>query len=183
MFTLTIAFYLFFIDMTSRIPFVIAILTLIGGVFISILFGANEEFFKNKIIEGLKKNEKINLIQDPAEKAEMLKSEEEKNWRYYQRFHFHSTGIGAMIMGVLLFVSFLSAPEKLKIAASYLVAVGGFLYPYLWLFAAIYGPELGRGPAKEKFAVFGYMGGVFLIGLFISLFMALKYPLKTIKSV
>lgn len=164
--------------MTSKIPFLIAILTLIGGVFISVLFGANEELFKNKIIEGLKKNEKINLIEDPAEKAEMLKSEEEKNWRYYQRFHFHSTGIGAMVMGVLLFVSFLSAPEKLKITTSYLVAIGGFLYPYIWLFAAIYGPELGRGAAKEKFAILGYMGGVFLLGLFMSLYMAFKYPLK-----
>ena len=85
-------------------------------------------------------------------------------------------------MGVLLFVSFLSAPEKLKITTSYLVAIGGFLYPYIWLFAAIYGPELGRGVAKEKFAILGYMGGVFLIGLFMSLYMAFKYPLKTIKT-
>jgi uncharacterized membrane protein YedE/YeeE len=45
--------------MTSRIPFVIAILTLISGVFISIIFGVNEDFFKDKIKEGLSKNEKI----------------------------------------------------------------------------------------------------------------------------
>ncbi len=168
--------------MISRIPYVIAILTLIGGVFISIIFGANEDYFKNNIKEGLSKNEKINLIQNADEKAAVLKSEEDKNWRYYQRFHFHSTGIGAMIMGVLLFISFLSAPEKLKISSSYLVAIGGFLYPYLWLFAAIYGPELGRETAKENFAVFGYMGGVFLIGLFITLYMSLKYDFKdTIK--
>lgn len=167
--------------MTQRIPYVIAILTLIGGVFISIIFGANEDFFKNNIKEGLRKNEKINLIQDPAEKAAVLKSEEEKNWRYYQRFHFHSTGIGAMIMGVLLFVSLLSAPDRLKNATSYTVAIGGFLYPYIWLFAAIYGPEMGRDAAKESFAIFGYMGGVFLIGLFMSLYMSLKYPLRTLK--
>ncbi len=167
--------------MTQRIPFVIAILTLVGGVFISILFGYNEDYFQNNIKEGLTKNEKVNLIQDPVEKASVLKSESDKNWRYYQRFHFHATGIGSMVMGVLIFVSFLSAPEKLKITASYLVAVGGFLYPFIWLFAAIYGPELGRGIAKEKFAVFGYMGGVFLIGLIMSLYLTLKYPLKTSK--
>jgi len=167
--------------MTSRIPFVIAILTLIFGVFISIIFGANEDFFKDKIKEGLSKNEKINLIQDTAEKDAVLKSESDKNWRYYQRFHFHATGIGAMIMGVLLFISFLSAPEGLKSITSYAVAIGGFLYPFLWLFAAIYGPELGREVAKEKFAIFGYMGGLFLLGLFLSLFMALKYPLKSSK--
>ncbi len=167
--------------MTSRIPFVIAILTLIGGVFISIVFGANEDFFKDKIKEGLSKNEKINLIQDAAEKDAVLKAESEKNWRYYQRFHFHSTGIGAMVMGVLLFISFLSAPQGIKNITSYATAVGGFLYPYIWLFAAIYGPELGRDVAKEKYAVFGYMGGLFLLGLFLSLFMALKYSFKSSK--
>lgn len=167
--------------MTQRIPFVIAILTLVGGVFISILFGYNEDYFQNNIKEGLKKNEKVNQIQDSVEKAAVLKAEAEKNWRYYQRFHFHSTGIGAMIMGVLLFVSFLSAPEKIKIITSYTVSIGGFLYPYVWLFAAIYGPEMGRSAAKEKFAIFGYMGGVFLIGLFMSLYMAWKYPLREIK--
>lgn len=167
--------------MTSRIPFVIAILTLICGVFISIIFGVNEGYFKDKIKEGLSKNEKINLIQDAAEKDAVLKSETDKNWRYYQRFHFHATGIGSIEMGVILFISFLSAPEKLKNITSYATAIGGFLYPFVWLFAAIYGPELGREVAKEKYAVFGYMGGVFLLGLFLSLFMALKYPLKTSK--
>jgi hypothetical protein len=167
--------------MIQRIPYVIAILTLIGGVFISIIFGANEDYFKDKINEGLKKNEKVNQIQDPVEKEAVLKTEADKNWRYYQRFHFHATGIGAMIMGVLLFISFLSAPEKLKNITSYLVSFGGFLYPFVWLFAAIYGPEMGRSEAKEAFAVFGYMGGVFLLGLFLSLYMALKYRLKELK--
>ncbi|MFA6946239.1 MAG: hypothetical protein WC220_10080 [Pedobacter sp.] len=167
--------------MTSRIPFVIAIFTLISGVFISIIFGYNEEYFKDKIKEGLSKNEKINLIQDAAEKDAMIKSESDKNWRYYQRFHFHATGIGAMMMGVLLFLSFLSAPEQLRNITSYAIAIGGFLYPFVWLFAAIYGPELGREVAKEKYAVFGYMGGLFLVGLFLSLFMALKYPFKSSK--
>ena len=167
--------------MTQRIPYVIAILTLIGGVFISIIFGANEDYFKDKINEGLKKNEKVNQIQDPIEKAAVLKSEADKNWRYYQRFHFHATGIGAMIMGVLLFISFLSAPERIKAISSFAVSIGGFLYPFVWLFAAIYGPEMGREAAKETFAVFGYMGGLFLVGLVLTLYMALKYRLKELK--
>lgn len=167
--------------MTQRIPYVIAILTLIGGVFISILFGANEDYFKDKINDGLKKNEKVNQIQDPIEKAAVLKSEADKNWRYYQRFHFHATGIGAMIMGVLLFISFLSAPERIKAISSFAVSIGGFLYPFVWLFAAIYGPEMGREAAKETFAVFGYMGGLFLLGLVLTLYMALKYRLKELK--
>jgi len=45
----------------------------------------------------------------------------------------------------------------------------------------IYGPEMGREVAKEAFAIFGYMGGVFLLGLFLSLYMALKYPSRELK--
>ena len=47
--------------MTSRIPYVIALLTLIGGVFISILFGANEELFKKIDDETYKDGEDITL--------------------------------------------------------------------------------------------------------------------------
>ena len=84
-------------------------------------------------------------------------------------------------MGVLLFISFLNAPEGIKNITSYATAIGGFLYPFVWLFAAIYGPELGREVAKEKYAVFGYMGGLFLIGLFLSLYMALRYSFRSSK--
>ena len=147
--------------MIKRIPFFLALLSIVGGVFISILFGLNEDIFKNKISEGLNKNTSIQKIIDPAEKAEKIKSESDKNWRYYQRFHFHATGIGAMMIGILLFLSLLQAPQKSVQIASYLTSIGGLLYPFVWLFAAMYGPEIGRDRAKEAFAIFGYMGGVF----------------------
>jgi len=37
---------------------------------------------------------------------------------------------------------------------------------------------MGRTAAKESFAIFGYMGGVFLLGLLVSLFTLIKYPIK-----
>lgn len=164
--------------MLQKLPFSIALLTIISGVFIAILFGANEDYFKNKIATGLEQNIKINQMNDATEKAAYIKGEKDKNWRYYQRFHFHSTGIGAISLAVILFLSFIVAPLKIKVISSYLIAVGGFLYPFLWLFAAIYGPEAGRNEAKETFAIFGYMGGLFLVGLLITLILSLVYPLK-----
>ncbi len=163
--------------MLKKLPFALALLSIVGGVFISILFAVNEDLFKSKISSGLEKNIKIQQITDPQVKEEKIKSESEKNWRYYQRFHFHATGIGAMMMGILLFLSRLRAPKKHKSIASYLIAVGGFLYPFVWLFAGIYGPEMGRSEAKEAFAVFGYMGGLFLLGGIYSTILALRYDL------
>jgi hypothetical protein len=163
--------------MLKKLPFALALLSIVGGVFISILFAVNEDLFKSRISSGLDKNIKIQQIADPQVKEDKIKSESEKNWRYYQRFHFHATGIGAMMMGILLFLSRLRAPKKHKSIASYLIAVGGFLYPFVWLFAGIYGPEMGRSEAKEAFAVFGYMGGLFLLGGIYSTILALRYDL------
>ena len=164
--------------MLNKIPFLIAVAAMAGGVFIAILFGVNEEMFKNRIAAGLKHNVEIQAIADPDEKAAKLESETSKDWRYYQRYHLHATGIGAMMLGLLLLLGRLEAPYKLKAIASYLVAVGGFLYPLVWLFAAIYGPQMGRHEAKEAFAIFGYSGGFFLVGILLTFVLVAKYDLR-----
>ncbi len=165
--------------MLRKLPFLLAILGMAGGVFISILFGANEEMFRTRIENGLQKNAKIQQIADPSQKAAKLSSEAEKNWRYYQRYHFHATGIGAMAIGLLLFLRRLKdAPEQMVTAASWLIAIGGFLYPFVWLFAGVYGPEMGRSEAKEAFAILGYCGGLFLVGIVVSLYLAARHELR-----
>lgn len=163
--------------MTKKIPFILALLCMLGGVGIAILFAVNEDMFKARISAGLEKNIKIQQIIDPVKKAEKMASESDKNWRYFQRFHFHATGIGAMMMGILLLIARLKAPMKHKNIAAYLVAIGGTLYPFVWLFAGLYGPEMGRHEAKEAFAIFGYMGGVFLLGGIYTTLLAIKYDL------
>lgn len=167
--------------MLQKIPFLITIFGIILGVFIAILFGVNEDMFKEKIKDGLSRNVKIQQIEDAAEKDAKIKSESEKNWRYYQRFHFHSTGIGAMALGLLLLLAFVGAPGNLKNIVNLAISVGGVLYPFVWLFAGLYGPEMGRDQAKEAFAFFGYMGGVFLLGSIGALVLTAKYPLKFAK--
>jgi hypothetical protein len=161
--------------MLKKIPYMLALLGMTGGVFIAILFGVNEDIFKDKIKVGLQNNVKIQQMEDEGAKAEMLAAEAAKNWRYYQRFHFHATGIGAMSLATLVFLMFLGAPEKQKLITSYAVSIGGFLYPFVWLGAALYGPEIGRGAAKEAFAFFGYMGGVFLLGLVATIVLTVKH--------
>ncbi len=164
--------------MLRKIPFLLAIAGIVGGVFIAILFGANEDMFKQKIAAGLEQNVKIQAMADPVEKADTLKVEASKNWRYYQRFHMHATSIGVTILALLLFLMRLEAPEKFKIVASYLTAVGGFLYPFVWLFAGIYGPQMGRHEAKEAFRIFGYSGGLFLVGALLILGLAARYKIR-----
>ncbi len=165
--------------MLQKIPFLLALLSMIGGVFIAILFGVNEDMFIHKIEAGLEKNVKIQALADPTEKAAKIKSETDKNWRYYQRFHFHATGIGAMMMGILVFLLQLNLSAKRFYPPAYLISVGGFFYPFVWLFAALYGPEMGRSEAKEAFAILGYMGGLFLVGGLWILVLTLTCKLKS----
>ena len=168
--------------MTYKFPFILTVLAMVGGVFISILFGANESLFENRIQQGLAKNVKIQSIQDETAKSEKIKSEQEKSWRYYQRYHFHANGIASLSLALLVLLAFINASKKEILIASYMISVGGFLYPFVWLLAALYGPEMGRSEAKETFAIFGYMGGVYLVGiiyaLYLTAFKTWKAPLN-----
>ncbi len=161
-----------------KAPFIISLLGMIGGVIISIVFGVNEGFFKDRIQAGLLKNEKIQSMPDETARADKMKVEAEKNWRYFQRYHFHATGVGSMTMVILIFLAFINAPKKQILTASYMIAIGGFLYPFVWLFAGIYGPEMGRDQAKEAFAIFGYMGGVCLMGMIFAAYLGIAKPFK-----
>lgn len=164
--------------MTYKFPIILSIFAMVGGVFIAIIFGANESFFNDRITQGLKKNVKIQSMQDEAAKSEKIKSEQEKNWRYYQRYHFHANGIASFTLALLIFLGFVKVSKYEFLIASYMLSVAGFLYPFVWLFAAIYGPEMGRDVAKETFAVFGYMGGVYLLAIIYVLYLALRKPWK-----
>lgn len=165
--------------MTNKFPILLSILAIIGGVFISIIFGANEAFFQDRISQGLEKNVKIQLIADEKTKVEKINSEKEKSWRYYQRYHFHANGIASMSLGLIMLLAFVKASKKEILIASYMIAIGGFLYPFVWLFAALYGPEMGRNEAKEAFAILGYMGGVYLVGIIYSLYLAITKQWRT----
>ncbi|MFA6237750.1 MAG: hypothetical protein WC635_10520 [Bacteriovorax sp.] len=162
--------------MTYKFPFLLSILGIIGGVFIALMFGANEDFFKNRITAGLEKNVKIQSIMDPKEKADKIKSEHDKNWRYYQRYHFHANGIASLSLALLTLLAFVKASKKEILVAAYMISVGGFLYPFVWLFAAFYGPEMGRDQAKETFAFLGYMGGVHFVGVAFALYLSAVKP-------
>jgi hypothetical protein len=139
---------------------VIALSGIILGLSIAIVFGVNEDIFKSKIDKDIRTSEHYSTSEH---KEAYLKKEASKNWRYYQRFHFHASAIGSMSIAVLLLIGFTGAPNSRKKILCYLLSVSGFLYPFVWLFAAIYGPEMGRSEAKESFTFFGYMGGLYLV--------------------
>lgn len=147
----------------------IALVGILGGVFIALLFGANEKMFKEKILAGLNNNPEISAIEIPAEREKKIASEESKIWRHYQRYHFHATGIGALSLAVLLMLFLRTTGGRLRDIAAYSVAIGGFLYPFAWLLSAFLSPTVGRHEAHETATVLALGGGLLFIGLILSL--------------
>ena len=168
--------------MTEKLPYLISILGMVGGILIAILFGINEDLFKDKIAQDLRSNSKIQGIEDPVKQTDKLEAEKAKLWRYFQRYHFHATGVGSMSLALLIFLSFVQGPKNLKLVSAYLTSIGGIFYPYVWFFAAMYGGIMGRSEAKEAFAIFGYCGGLFLLGTIGILLLGIKYPLSTVRE-
>ena len=87
-----------------------------------------------------------------------------KIWRYAQRAHFHSTGIAAFSIGLLLLIMHSSLGNRLQSVAAVLVGLGG-LYPLPWFTMFILAPYIGRGAAQHHIVteMFTYIGVVSLL--------------------
>lgn len=166
--------------MNIKFPFMISLFGIVLGLFIAILFGINEDIFKDRIAKGIGNNLKYQSLTTTAEKNDYKKKEADKNWRYYQRFHFHGTAINSMSVALILLILIVNISSPLQIYLSYVLSISGLLYPFIWLFAGMFGPLIGRNEAKEKFAVLSYMGGVYLIGVTTLLILVGRKGLKRI---
>ena len=108
------------------------------GIALSIGFGLNEDAFKDFIAEGI-----------AAHPAVHDAKSQDKVWRYAQRAHFHSTGIAAFSIGLLLLVSISNLRQKLKKATSVLIGLGSF-YPFGWLTMFLLAPSIGRSSFRFR---------------------------------
>ena len=131
---------------------------LLFGIGMGVLFGVNEDLFKNLIAQGIAANPGLHDAKSP-----------EKIWRYAQRAHFHSAGVAAFSIGLLFLVALSGLTEKAKQVASVLIGLGSF-YPFAWLSMFFLAPVIGRDPSHAHWLteVLTYVGvGGLLSGMFI----------------
>ncbi len=126
----------------------LVLLGLAFGVILGIGFGVNEDAFQNYISEGISAHPQVHDARS-----------QDKIWRYAQRAHFHSTGIAAFSIGLLLLVAVSSLGRKLKSVTSVLIGLS-FLYPLSWFTMFILAPSIGRSAAHSHIAteMFTYAG-------------------------
>lgn len=143
---------------TIKPGLLMVLLGLLFGVGMGIVFGINEDMFKDYVAQGIAANPTLH----DAGSADKI-------WRYAQRAHFHGTGIAAFSIGLIFLVTLSSLSPQLKKTTSILIGLGSF-YPLAWLTMYFVAPSIGRDPAHAYWLteVFTYIGvGGLTVGLFI----------------
>lgn len=140
-----------------KVGLLITLLSLFFGIGLGVVFGAKEEVFKNYISENIQANP---TVHDDKSK--------DKIWRYVQRAHFHSTGIAAYSLALLLIILVSKMKENAKRFSSTMIGLGT-LYPLSWYLMFYLAPKIGRDAAHSHIlteSVVYISTGAFLIGLF-----------------
>lgn len=141
-----------------KIGLALVLLGLLFGVGMGIVFGVNEEVFKDYIAQGITANPDVH----DAKSADKI-------WRYAQRAHFHATGIAAFSLGLVILVMFSTLKPTYKKASAIFLGLSSF-YPLSWYTMFWLAPSIGRGPAHAHILTefFAYTGvGSLLLGAFI----------------
>ena len=140
-----------------KVGLLITLLSLVFGIGLGIAFGAKEEVFKNYISENIQLNPTVH-----DEKSK------DKIWRYVQRAHFHSSGIAAYSLALLLIILVSKMKDSMKSFSATMIGVGT-LYSFAWYLMFYLAPLIGRDAAKNHFlteSIVYISTAAFVIGLF-----------------
>ncbi len=133
----------------AAIGLTLAVLTLLYGQGMGIVFGLNEDLIKS----GLKAS--ATEVSDTvyAGDAAAIKTVLDKSWTYMQRAHLHAGGMGTTAVALILLVCILGAARGLTMAIGLGLGAGGLGYSVFWMWAGFRAPALGStGAAKESLA-------------------------------
>lgn len=126
---------------------VLAILTILFGQGMGIVFGLNEDSIKSR----LKAN--ATDVQSTIYKGDTIASKAviDKSWNYMQRAHLHAGGMGATALALIIVVCLVGASRIISALINLVLDAGGLGYSIFWMWAGFRAPGLGStGAAKES---------------------------------
>lgn len=124
-----------------------AVLTLLFGFGLGIVFGLNEDAIKSQLKASATDVRQSVYKDDDAAIQAVL----DKSWVYMQRAHLHAGGLGNTALALTLLVVLLGTSPGVVRAISLGLGVGGLGYAVYWLWAGFRAPGLGStGAAKES---------------------------------
>ena len=124
-----------------------AVLTLLFGFGLGVVFGANEDAIKSRLKASATEVRTSVYRDDDA----TIKAALDKSWTYVQRAHLHAGGLGATAVALILVTVLLGSRAGWTRAISLGLGIGGLGYSVYWLWAAFRLPPLGNSSlAKES---------------------------------
>ena len=132
---------------TATLPLVLAVLTILFGQGMGIVFGLNEDAIKSRLSAAAAEVRETVYKSDDA----TIKAVLDKSWVYMQRAHLHAGGMGTTALALILLLCLLGASPRMTVAIGVGLGAGGFGYSIYWMLAGFRAPALGgTGAAKES---------------------------------
>jgi hypothetical protein len=126
---------------------VLAVLTILFGQGMGIVFGLNEDAVKSRLSASAAEVRETVYKSDDA----TIKAVLDKSWVYMQRAHLHAGGMGTTALALILLLCLLGASQRMTVAIGVGLEAGGFGYSIYWMLAGFRAPALGgTGAAKES---------------------------------
>lgn len=132
---------------TASLGLVLAVLTILFGQGIGIVFGLNENAIKSRL------KTSAASVRDTVYKGDdaAIKAVLDKSWGYMQRAHLHAGGMGTTALALIVLVGLIGPSRLVTIAVSVGLGAGGLGYSIFWRWAGFCAPVLGStGLAKES---------------------------------
>lgn len=123
-----------------------ALLTLLFGFGLGIVFGANEDAIKSRLAASAAEVRGTVYQEDDEQIAAVLN----KSWTYMKRAHLHAGSLGGIAVALTLLVVFLNTSSAWTRVISLFLGVGGLGYSILWLWAGFRAPSLGSTSAAKE---------------------------------
>ena len=143
----------------------LALACLMVGIGMGISFGVNEDVYQNFIAAGIAAHPDVH---DASSQGAI--------WRWALRAHFHASGVGSFLIGLLVLLAMSGLGEVRKQLTALCLGLGA-LYPMAWFAMFYVAPSIGRKAARHHWLVetltYVSVGGLLLgmLSLLLGLFL------------
>lgn len=124
----------------------LAILTLLLGQALGIVFGLNEDLIKSRLKA---QAESVSTSVYADDQAAMV-AVQEKAWRYMLRAHLHAGSMGTTALSLTVLVALLGLSRRQTMVLSLGLGGGSLGYSLFWLLAGCAAPALGSTSAAKE---------------------------------
>jgi hypothetical protein len=131
----------------AAVGLMLAVLTLLYGQGLGIVFGINEDRVKQRL------KTSAETVRDTAYKGDeaAIKAVLDKSWAYMKRAHLHAGGLGTTAIALILLLPMVGASAWITRIVSLALGAGGLGYSIYWMWAGFRAPGMGStGAAKES---------------------------------